>query len=184
MREVVVHGQGTGQEGGPQAPPPEAGLRLPGDGGEGAGAVPRGFTTTVSTSRVPDPRPASPQAGPLLRCNNCGTLGHLPRTCPNYGWYYPAPGKSREDYEDDRQRVQDLIAGDIIAEHEPDEADLDAIVFGSARPTAQQKADALNRTCPRCEQPPGSKCKTSAGDFTELHKARLLEPIDSPGTGG
>lgn len=109
-------------------------------------------------------------------------LGHLPRSCPNYGWYFPAPGKSREDYAEDRQRVQDLIAGDIIAEHTVDEADDEVIVFQGARPTAQQKAEALQRKCPRCHEEAGNRCKTSAGDFTEVHKARL-DAIDSPGTG-
>jgi hypothetical protein len=181
MRKVAVHGQGSGQEGGASAPPPEAGLHLPGDQGDSAGAVPRGFTTPVGSSRVPDPRPASPQA-PLLRCNNCGILGHLPRACPNYGWYYPAPGKTRLDYEKDRQRVQDLIASDIISEHEVHEDDEDPIVFQGARPSADRKTKALMLPCPRCEQPPGSKCKTAAGDYTELHKARL-DAVDSPSPG-
>lgn len=182
MREVVVHGQGTGQEGGAPASSEEAGLSLPGHEGHGAGAVPRGFTTTVGSSRVPDPRPATPAQGPLLRCNNCGVLGHLPRVCPNYGWYYPAPGKTREDYVEDRQRVQDLIAADIIAEHEVDEADDDAVVFQGVRPSAERKAEALRRPCPLCGQRPGAKCRTQRGDPTEIHKARL-ESIDSPGTG-
>jgi hypothetical protein len=182
MPEVVVHGQVTSKEGGPPAPPQEARLSLPGDEGDRPGAVPRGFSTPVGSSRVPDPRPASPEAGPLLRCNNCGTLGLLRRTCPNYGWYYPAPGKTREDYTEVRQRVQDLIAADIIAEHEPHEDDLDSIVFQSARPTAPAKVAALARTCPRCEQPPGAKCVTAAGDYTELHKARV-DAVDSPAPG-
>ena len=180
MPEMVVHGQVTSQEGGAQAPPQEAGLHLPRDGGHRAGAVPRGFTTPAGTSRVPDPRPASPQAGPLLRCNNCGVLGHLPRTCPNYGWYFPAPGKTRLDYVQDRQRVQDLIAADIISEHEPHEDDLDAVVFQSARPTAAQKAAALRRVCKHCEVGPGQKCVTESGRLTEIHKSRL----DSPPLGG
>ena len=110
-------------------------------------------------------------------------MGHLPRACPNYGWYYPAPGKTRLDYAEDRQRVQDLIAADIISEHEPDETVGDDIVFQSARPTALQKEQALERKCTRCEQPPGEKCKTVAGDFTELHKARI-DAVDSPPLGG
>jgi hypothetical protein len=182
MPEVVVHGQVTSQAGGASSPPEEAGLHLPSHEGHRAGAVPRGFTTPASTSRVPDPRPASPEAGPFLRCNNCGVLGHLPRACPNYGWYYPAPGKTRLDYIKDRQRVQDLIAGDIISEHEVHEDDLDVIVFQSARPSAALKEKARELTCPRCDQAPGEKCKTAAGDYTELHKARL-DAVDSPGPG-
>lgn len=183
MPEVVVHGQVTSKEGGAQAPPQEAGLSLPGDEGDGPGAVPRGFTTPAGTSRVPDPRPTSPQAGPLLRCNNCGTLGHLPRKCPNYGWYYPAPGKTREDYIEDRQRVQDLIARDIIAEHDPVEDDGHLYVFQSARPSPELKAKARALTCPRCERGPGEKCQTEDGHDTELHKSRLDAAVDSPAPG-
>lgn len=182
MRKVVVHGQVTSQEGGAPAPPQEAGVSLSGDEGDGPGAVPRGFTTPAGTSRVPDPRPVTPEDGPLLRCNNCGILGHLPRACPNYGWYYPAPGKTREDYAEDRQRVLDLIAGDIIREHEPHEDDLDLIVFQSARPTQEQKDRARKITCPRCQRGPGEKCRTDAGKDTELHKARL-DTVDSPAPG-
>jgi hypothetical protein len=76
----------------------------------------------------------------------------------------------------------DLIAADIIAEHEVDEADDNVVVFQGARPTAEHKVEALQRQCPRCHQEAGTRCKTSTGDFTEIHKARL-EPIDSPGTG-
>lgn len=182
MPEVVVHGQVTSQEGGPQAPPQEAGLSLPGDEGRGAGAVPRGFSTPSGTSRVPDPRPATPQAGPLLRCNNCGVLGHLPRACPNYGWYYPAPGKTREDYTEDRQRVQDLIAADIIQEHEPLEDDVHLYVFESARPSRELKEKAFLRTCPTCQRGPGERCQTAGGRDTELHKSRL-DAVDSPAPG-
>jgi hypothetical protein len=181
MPEMVVHGQVTSKEGGAPAPPPQAGIHLPRDQGHGAGAVPRGFTTPVGSSRVPDPRPASPQA-PLLRCNNCGVLGHLPRACPNYGWYYPAPGKTRLDYEKDRQRVQNLIAADIISEHEVHEDDEDPIVFQGARPSASRKVQALALLCPRCKQPPGSKCRTASGEPTEIHKARL-DAVDSPAPG-
>lgn len=180
MPEVVVHGQVASKEGGAQAPPEEAGVPLPGDEGQGAGAVPRGFSTPASTSRVPDPRPVAPQAGPLLRCNNCGVLGHLPRACPNYGWYYPAPGKTRLDYIQDRQRVQDLIAADIIREHEVDEADDQ--VFEWARPSVEEKEKARQRVCPRCGRGPGLKCVTGAGKDTELHKARL-DAVDSPPPG-
>lgn len=182
MPEVVVHGQVASQKGGAQAPPQEAGLRLPIDEGNGAGAVPRGFATSTRSSRVPDPRPASPQAGPLLRCNNCGLLGHLPRSCPNYGWYYPAPDKTREDYAEDRQRVMDLIAGDIIREHEPDEADDQLYVFQGARPGPERKAAAMKLACPKCGQGPGNRCRTDAGKTSEPHKSRL-DAVDSPGVG-
>lgn len=109
-------------------------------------------------------------------------LGHLPRACPNYGWYFPAPGKTREDYVEDRQRVQDLIARDIITEHDVEESDDDVVTFQGARPSALSKADALLRRCKRCHQEAGHRCKTAAGEYTSVHKIRL-EPLDSPGTG-
>ena len=145
----------------------------------------RGFATPVSSPRLPDPRPASPQEGPLLRCNNCGTLGHLPRTCPNYGWYFPAPGKSREDYVEDRQRVQDLIAGDIIREHEPDE---DEDHFGSIRPQDRVKGYLeLGLECGTCHAVAGTMCTTAGGgrsDRFHASRRRAAKALDSPGTGG
>jgi hypothetical protein len=182
MRKVVVHGQVTSEEGRPTPPSPQSGLHLPRDEGLGERAVPRGFSTPVSSARVPDPRPASPQAGPLLRCNNCGNLGHLPRVCPNYGWYFPAPGKSREDYVGDRQRVQDLIARDIIREHEAHEDNDAVVVFKGARPGPERKALALQLTCTTCDRGPGDRCQTGAGKPSEPHKARL-DAVDSPPPG-
>lgn len=183
MPEVVVHGQGTSQEGGASPPPEEAGLPLSRDEGDGQRAVPRGFTTPTRSARVPDPRPASPQAGPLIRCNNCGTLGHLPRSCPNYGWYFPAPGKTREDYAEDYQRVQDLIAADIIAEHAVDEDDDHLHLFAGARPGPEKKAKALQLRCDRCGQGPGERCLSGRGTECEPHKVRF-DAVDSPPPGG
>lgn len=182
MREVAVHGQGTSQEGGPASPPPQAGVSLPGDRGDGASSLPRGFSTQVGSSRVRDPRPASPQAGPILRCNNCGELGHKPNHCPNYGFYYPAPGKTREDYEEDRQRVQDLFAADIIHEHEVHEDDPEHSVFRGTRPSAEHKTQALQLICPFCGQGQGQKCMTEAGEYCDPHKSRLdLVDLGPPG---
>lgn len=78
----------------------------------------RGFSTPVSSSRVPDPRPVSPAAGPFLRCLNCGELGHLVKVCPRYGPYFLEPGKTREDYAELIQEIADRNAADIIREHE------------------------------------------------------------------
>ncbi len=184
MSEVAVHGQGPSQEGRAPAPSSEVHVRLSADEGHGEGAVARGFATQTGSSRVPDPRPTSP-AAPLLRCNNCGTLGHLPRSCPNYGWYFPAPGKSREDYAEDRQRVQDLIAGDIIREHEPDEAE-DHI--GSVRPQDRMKDYLeLKVECTTCKAVAGTMCTTAGGERSDrFHSARVqaAKALDTPGTGG
>lgn len=118
----------------------------------------------------------------MIRCNNCGTLGHLPRTCPNYGWYYPAPGKVREDYTEDRQRVQDLIARDIVEEHEVHEDDDEPAVFKGSRPSPGRKVLAMKLSCPTCQQGPGDRCRTQAGKQSEPHKARF-DAIDSPEAG-
>lgn len=185
MSEVVVHRQSTSQEGGAPASSKETGLHLPGDQGDGPGAIPRGFATQTGSARVPDPRPASPQAGPLLRCNNCGTLGHLPRSCPNYGWYFPAPGKVREDYAEDRQRVLDLIAADIIREHEPDETEDHS---GSTRPQDRMKDYLeLKVECMTCTAPVGAMCTTAGGERSDrFHSVRIqaAKTLDTPGTGG
>lgn len=106
----------------------------------------------------------------------------MPRTCPNYGWYFPAPGKTREDYNQDRERVQNLIAGDIIAEHEVHEDDDRLYVFQGARPGSERKARALKLFCPTCKRVPGDRCRTAAGKLSEPHKARL-DAVDSPGVG-
>lgn len=118
----------------------------------------------------------------MIRCNNCGGLGHKPQRCPNYGFYYPAPGKTRDDYAQDRQRVQDLFAADIIREHEVHEDDDALYVFMGARPGPARKAQALQLLCTRCHQGPGQRCVSAKGTFCEPHKARL-DAVDSPGPG-
>lgn len=178
MQEVAVHRQGPSQEGGAQAPSTQAGIPVSLDEGHRPGAVPRGFSTPVRSARVHHPRPTAPQAGPMIRCNNCGTVGHFPKSCPNYGFYYPAPGKTRDDYLEDRQRVQDLFAADIIAEHEGHDDDEGTHLFAGARPGKERRDAALQLECPRCHQPPGERCVTTAGEFCEPHKARF-DAVDS-----
>ena len=53
-----------------------------------------------------------------MRCRNCGLLGHKTQTCPRYGPWYPEPGKTKEDYAKDAERIANLVAADVIAEHE------------------------------------------------------------------
>lgn len=53
-----------------------------------------------------------------MRCRNCGTLGHRTQVCPRYGPWYPAPGKTRDDYTKLAERITKLVAADIMAEHE------------------------------------------------------------------
>lgn len=56
-----------------------------------------------------------------LRCYNCGLLGHKTQFCPSFGPKYPSPGKTAEDYAKEAQRIANLFAGDIVAEHSHDE---------------------------------------------------------------
>lgn len=50
------------------------------------------------------------------RCRNCGLL-HETKVCPSYGPMFPAPGKTREDYEHVAKQIADRVARDIVAEH-------------------------------------------------------------------
>lgn len=52
-----------------------------------------------------------------MRCRNCGLL-HKTQNCPSFGPAYPAPGKTFADYTDEYVRIQNLVALDIINEHE------------------------------------------------------------------
>lgn len=51
------------------------------------------------------------------RCRNCGDPDHLTRYCKAYGPWFPEPGKQSLDYAAEAERIQNLIAGDILAEH-------------------------------------------------------------------
>jgi len=53
-----------------------------------------------------------------VRCRNCGLLGHKTQVCPRYGPWYPEPGKTKEDYAKEAERIANLVAADVIAEHE------------------------------------------------------------------
>lgn len=52
-----------------------------------------------------------------IRCRNCGLL-HQTQHCPNYGPAFPEPGKTFEDYLELYEKIQNLVARDIIAEHD------------------------------------------------------------------
>lgn len=52
------------------------------------------------------------------RCLNCGKPDHSTVKCETYGPRYMEPGKTLMDYEDEHRRIMDLVARDIIAEHE------------------------------------------------------------------
>ena len=54
---------------------------------------------------------------PTSRCYNCGLPGHQTQACPRHGPRYPAPGKTAADYVEQAERVRNLIAQDIVNEH-------------------------------------------------------------------
>ena len=54
----------------------------------------------------------------MIRCYNCGKVGHRTQHCTEYGPYYCEPGKSSQDYGELVQRIADLFAQDIVTEHE------------------------------------------------------------------
>lgn len=54
----------------------------------------------------------------MIRCYNCGVVGHKTQVCPSYGPRYPEPGKTRLDYGDLEKQIANLFAADIIREHE------------------------------------------------------------------
>ena len=45
-------------------------------------------------------------------------LGHKTNVCPKWGPWFPEPGKTKDDYEKLAKKIANLIAGDIMAEHE------------------------------------------------------------------
>jgi hypothetical protein len=54
----------------------------------------------------------------MHRCRNCGTVDHLTQECPEYGPWFPEPGKTKDDYRELEERISQLVAVDIIHEHE------------------------------------------------------------------
>lgn len=53
-----------------------------------------------------------------MRCRNCGSLGHRTQSCLENGPWFPEPGKSKEDYAAEAERIANLVAADVMAEHE------------------------------------------------------------------
>jgi hypothetical protein len=62
-----------------------------------------------------------------MRCRNCGDLGHKTHECQEYGPWYPEPGVPTEHYAAEKLRIDTLVAGDILAEHEADHEGLDPL---------------------------------------------------------
>jgi hypothetical protein len=55
-----------------------------------------------------------------MRCRNCGSQKHQTQHCDKYGPWYPAPGKTKDDYKEIADWISTLVAGDVLAEHEAD----------------------------------------------------------------
>jgi predicted RNA-binding Zn-ribbon protein involved in translation (DUF1610 family) len=109
----------------------------------------------------------------IVRCYNCGLQGHKTQHCPKFGPRYPAPGKTRQDYVDEDDRIMGLFAADILAEHtevdEDEEADrsrLGALKLGNREEAARQFA------CTTCGAAVGQRCQTNTGKPTSCHKDR------------
>jgi hypothetical protein len=56
-----------------------------------------------------------------VRCRNCGEL-HPTQTCEVHGPWYPEEGKTAGDYAELTEKIANLVAADIIAEHEANHA--------------------------------------------------------------
>lgn len=60
---------------------------------------------------------------PTSRCYNCGIPGHQTQVCPHYGPRFPGPGMTVADYEETAQKIRNLLAADIINEHNSDHSE-------------------------------------------------------------
>jgi hypothetical protein len=103
------------------------------------------------------------------RCRNCGLL-HKTYNCPSYGPMFPAPGKSREDYAELNEKIQNQIAKDVLAEHYGHD-DLDDLVL-SPRAVKEEEAQRRSFTCDTCGAQPGKPCVSKKGEFSKCHKSR------------
>lgn len=110
------------------------------------------------------------------RCRNCGLL-HKTHACPSFGPMFPAPGKSRESYEAENTRIQNLIAADVMREHYGHDDDLSGIV--STRSVQEDEAERRSHLCGTCGAEPGRGCVTGAGVPTKSHKSRYDMVRDS-----
>lgn len=77
-----------------------------------------------------------------MRCRNCGTLGHKTQVCPRYGPWYPEPGKTRADYTKLAEKIVQLVAKDIMAEHEGREPEEVYVSARAARKLKKEASDA------------------------------------------
>lgn len=104
------------------------------------------------------------------RCRNCGLL-HKTYACPSFGPMFPAPGRSRESYEEENTRIQNLIAADVLAEHYGHDDDEIARILN---PRQVQEAEAERRSyaCETCGAEVGKPCRSRKGEPSKAHKFR------------
>lgn len=85
----------------------------------------------------------------MIRCYNCGKVGHRTQQCTEYGPYYLEPGKTSQDYAKLVQHIADLFAADIITEHQAGHGDQPQIeAEGSGLSAATTSAGTGDRTQP------------------------------------
>lgn len=118
---------------------------------------------------------------PTSRCYNCGVPGHQTQVCPRYGPRCPEPGKAFADYAKEHERIMDLVAADILAEHlghnyeERDEVVPDASIEKRepSRPKVALRNQIRSVTCPTCNAQPGQSCRSKNGKrLSDSHRSR------------
>ena len=107
------------------------------------------------------------------RCRNCG-LKHMTQTCPSYGPWFPAPGKTSQDYGDEAQRIANLVAADIIAEHEGRDDDDEIVrVSGKNNPHISDEERRYRTVeCLKCNAKVGEACLSVNGREVRTHVYR------------
>lgn len=107
------------------------------------------------------------------RCRNCGLM-HRTQNCPSYGPMFPAPGKNKTDYIKEHQKIQDLLAGDILREHYGHDHDDDQVPSrGHGPATKEPELTYQSVTCGVCGADPGDPCHSKGGLKCKSHKARI-----------
>ena len=111
----------------------------------------------------------------MIRCYNCGGVGHKTQVCPTFGPYHPGPGKTSQDYGEQTARIAQLFAADIIREHasgEDDDAPLNPPRKAVLDQWAGTEGDVRLNGCPKCLSPAGQSCVSSGGNVTKAHASR------------
>lgn len=105
------------------------------------------------------------------RCRNCGLL-HKTYACPSFGPMFPAPGRSRESYEEENTRIQNLIAADVMREHYGHDGDDEIVVALNPRQLQEAETARRSHVCDTCGAQPGRPCLSRKGEPSKAHKSR------------